>query len=169
MADLYKIEILSLEENQLRVKVDLINVQVGDLAVNKNVALQFATDAYYHMKNFEVDINLNKEELKTLLKNAATKELDQYNSYLHHQESINYAKFISIAEQEVLIVKEIEEANWDEHKIKLWEELYHAGDKVGAERISPSQTFYIRFRNAALLKHLQVGLVWRTPMFDREN
>jgi hypothetical protein len=169
MADLYKIEILSLEETQLRVKVDLINVQAGDLPANKNVALQFATDAYYHMKNFDVDINQNKEEVDELLKNAATQKLDYFNSFLHEHKSMNYAKFISIAEEEILVIKEIAEANWEVQKIKLWEDLHYAGDKVAAEKNCPSQTFYIRFRDPELLKHLKVGLIWSTPMFDREE
>lgn len=169
MADLYQIEILRIEGDLLTTKVNLVNVQAADLEPKKNVALQFVTDAYFHMKNFEVDINLEAKEVDDLLKNTAVTQLEYFNQLLHDHEFRDYTKYISIAEQEVMLIKVVEEANWEEPKIKLWEELLYAGNKTEAKKISPTQTYYIRFGDEDLLKHLRVGLIWSTAMFDRED
>ncbi len=64
MADLYKIRIMDINNDEVIAKIYLHNVQASDLPCEKNVAMQVITDSFYYMINMRMDVNLLDEEIE---------------------------------------------------------------------------------------------------------
>jgi len=168
MADLYKIRIMDINDDEVIAKIYLHNVQSSDLPCEKNIAMQVITDSFYHMLDMRMDVNLSDEEIDFLLKNSEKKIINLYNTYVFGISDGNYSKYLSIAEKEIVNVEIIKEEDWD--TVENWEQELYDDIKSEDRKITPPSTsFKFKVANKNLVNHLKVGLEWTSAMWDRNE
>ena len=168
MADLYKIRIMDIIDDEVIAKIYLHNVQSSDLPCEKNVGMQVITDSFYHMVNMRMDVNLLDEEIDLLLKNSAKNKINLYNAYVFGVSNGNYSKYLSISEKEIVNISIVKEEDWE--TVEEWEqELYDDIDLKDRKITPPSSSFKFKVLDKKLINHLKIGLEWTSAMWDKNE
>ncbi len=169
MADLYKIRIDKVKDNEVIATIFLHNFQASDLPLKNNIALQIISDSFYHMKHYPSDVNLDKENIQKLIQKTDEATLLNYQQMVgNHSQRDDVLNFLNVADQEILHLEYLKGENWE--LAKKWQAELESGKNVGETSMTaPSDTLRFSVKSIALIQHLVEGLEWTTPMFDREE
>ncbi|WP_109098550.1 hypothetical protein [Aquimarina sp. AU58] len=170
--DSYRIKIIDIDDAYVKATYFLYSTQVPDLPLKKNIAFQFITDAYYHLKEFESRVYLNtikisSEKISELLYLCAIRELNAYNDMLRNIDQS--PEYTAISNREIQNLELILDKNWD--LVDTWEKEIFEGIEYSKTSIeAPSSTIRFKVKNKKILKHLVSGLEWRTcSIWDRNE
>ncbi len=170
--DSYRIKIIDIDNTSVKATYFLYSTQVPDLPLKKNIAFQFITDAYYHLKEFESRVYLNTINITTtktseLLRHCATQELNAYNDMLRNIDQS--PEYTAISNREIQNLELILDKNWD--LVDTWKKEIFEGIEYSKTSIeAPSSTIQFKVKNKKMLKHLVPGLEWRTcSIWDRDE
>ncbi|WP_074410352.1 hypothetical protein [Aquimarina megaterium] len=170
--DSYRIKIIDIDDVYVTATYFLYSTQVPDLPLKENIAFQFITDAYYHLKEFESRVYFNTtsitaKKISELLNHCAAQELNTYNAMLRNIDQS--PEYTAISNREIQNLELILDKNWD--LVDTWEKEIFEGIEYSKTSIeAPSSTIRFKVKNKKILKHLAPGLEWRTcSIWDRNE
>lgn len=162
MTDLYRIRIDACVAGEVTATIALNDPQASDLPAKSNVALQVLTDSFRHIREFPDEVRPDCSGYGQLAPRAQV-ELERLDGLLREGA---YARYVSEAAEQVLLVEQAGEAGWD--AVDAWESELLAGVAPDeTETPAPSITLRLRVRDPELTGHLVPGLTWTTPIWDR--